>query len=84
MVRFVAAFLAGSALSMAVAGSAHALNARTWISGKGTDQVSCGPVSNPCRTLQYAHDNTSAGGEIDVLDPAGYGSVTITKAKSAL
>lgn len=80
MVRFVAALLAGSALSLAIAGPAHALNARTWISGKGVDQANCGPVASPCRTLQYAHDNTSAGGEIDVLDPAGYGSVTITKA----
>ena len=58
---------------------AHALNTRTWISGHGTDQASCGAVTSPCRTLQYAHDNTAAGGEIDVLDPAGYGSLVITK-----
>ena len=73
-----------SALSIAFAGSAHALNARTWISGKGSDQAGCGPVANPCRTLQFAHDNTSAGGEIDVLDPAGYGAVTITKSISII
>jgi hypothetical protein len=36
----------------------------------------------PCRTFQHAHDTVTAGGEIDVLDPAGYGAVTITKAIS--
>lgn len=61
---------------------ASAANNRTWISGKGVDQAGCGPVASPCRTLQYAHDNTNAGGEIDVLDPAGYGSVKIIKAIS--
>lgn len=59
---------------------AAALNARTWISGKGSDTAGCGPIASPCRTLQYAHDQTSAGGEIDVLDPAGYGALVITKA----
>lgn len=59
---------------------AHALNTRTWISGKGVDQAGCGPIATPCRTLQFAHDTTSAGGEINVLDPAGYGAVTISKA----
>ncbi len=61
---------------------AHALNTRTWISGTGADGPGCGPIATPCRTLQYAHDNTSAGGEIDVKDSAGYGSVVITKAIS--
>ena len=59
---------------------ASALNTRTWISGHGIDQTGCGPIASPCRTLQYAHDATNAGGEIDVLDPAGYGALVITKA----
>lgn len=59
--------------------SAAPLNTRTWISGAGTDAAGCGPIASPCRTLQYAHDNTAAGGEIDVKDSAGYGSVIITK-----
>ena len=66
---------------MASSGAA-ALNARTWISGKGVDAAGCGPVASPCRSLQFAHDQTAAGGEIDVLDPAGYGSLTINKAIS--
>lgn len=71
---FLMAVFAGQCLN------AQAANTRTWISGKGADQASCGPIGTPCRTLQFAHDNTTPGGEIDVLDGAGYGSVTITKA----
>jgi hypothetical protein len=56
---------------------------RAFVSGKGVDQVNCGSEISPCRTFQYAHDNVvSSGGEIDVLDPAGYGPITITKAIS--
>ena len=71
--------LIGAAFSVAIAGTAQAQNARTWISGTGVDQGGCGPIATPCRTLQYAHDVTNAGGEIDVKDSAGYGAVTITK-----
>ncbi len=56
---------------------------RAWVSGKGTDAAGCGAPSNPCRTFQYVHDNIiAAGGEIDVLDPAGYGAIAIAKAIS--
>ena len=72
----------GVAVSLLVATSAHALNARTWVSGAGVDQAGCGPIANPCRTLQYAHDNTENGGEIDIKDSAAYGAVVIFKAIS--
>jgi hypothetical protein len=55
-----------------------ALN-RIWVSGKGADVAGCAAATNPCRTLQYAHNNLSPGGQIYVLDPSGYGGVTITK-----
>jgi hypothetical protein len=58
---------------------AHAIT-RIWISGHGTDASGCGAITAPCRTLQYAHDNVAAGGEVDILDPAGYGSLIIDKA----
>lgn len=77
-----------TALAIAVAAtclfstpSEAALN-RVWISGKGTDTAGCGPVATPCRTLQYAHDQVAASGEIDIADGAGYGSVIITKTVS--
>ncbi len=73
------------AISFGFVGSAQAApNAnRAWVSGHGADQAGCGSPASPCRTLQYAHDNiVAAGGEIDVLDPAGYGAITIAKAIS--
>lgn len=79
MHSFAAAIIAGFLATSFCASTADALNARTWISGKGSDSTGCGPVAMPCRSLQFAHDQTSAGGEIDVLDPAGYGSIVITK-----
>lgn len=79
MTRTLAAAFAGAALTLALVAEAHALNSRTWVSGSGTDQAGCGPLATPCRTMQYAHDNTVPGGEIDVKDAAGYGTLTITK-----
>jgi len=57
---------------------------RFWVSGHGTDSGACGPVSAPCLSFQRAHDNAAAGDEIDVLDPADYGTVVITKAISII
>ena len=82
MIKIPAILIVNACLNLTLAAPALALNARTWISGTGVDQAGCGPVANPCRTLQYAHDQTSAGGEIDVKDSSGYGSVIITKAIS--
>jgi hypothetical protein len=62
-------------------GPACALAARTFVAALGSDGNPCTFVA-PYRTLQHAHDQTMAGGEIDVLDPAGYGAVTVSKAIS--
>ena len=52
---------------------------RTWVSGVGDD---ANPASRtaPCKTFAGAISKTAAGGEISVLDPGGFGAVTITKA----
>lgn len=52
---------------------------RTWVSGVGDDVNPCSRTA-PCKTFAGAISKTAAGGEIDVLDPAGFGAVTITKA----
>jgi hypothetical protein len=62
---------------------AHAQLARTFVSATGSDANNCDRPT-PCRTFQHAHDNTLAKGEITVLDPGGYGAVTITKAISII
>src|SRR5579885_1929754 len=78
-----AALLAATLAALCLCSPAHALSNRAWVSGHGTDTGGCGSPASPCRTFQYVHDNIiAAGGEIDVLDPAGYGAVTINKALS--
>ena len=51
---------------------------RTWVSGVGDDANPCSRTA-PCKTFAGAISKTAAGGEIDALDPGGYGTVTITK-----
>ena len=64
-----------------VCGAAQAQPTRVFVAAQGLDANPC-TFAAPCRTLQHAHDTVAAGGEIDVLDPAGYGAVTITKSIS--
>ncbi|NVN93194.1 MAG: right-handed parallel beta-helix repeat-containing protein [Desulfuromonadales bacterium] len=52
---------------------------RTWISGVGDDANPCSRTA-PCKTFAGAISKTAVKGEIDVLDPGGFGAVTITKA----
>jgi hypothetical protein len=59
-------------------GAAHAQASRTWVSGVGDDANPCSRTA-PCKTFAGAISKTAAGGEIDALDPGGYGTVTITK-----
>ena len=57
---------------------AHAQATRTWVSGVGDDVNPCSRTA-PCKTFAGAISKTAAGGEIDALDPGGFGAVTITK-----
>jgi parallel beta helix pectate lyase-like protein len=51
---------------------------RTWVSGVGDDANPCSRTA-PCKTWAGAISKTAPGGEIDALDPGGFGAVTITK-----
>jgi hypothetical protein len=64
-------------LALPAAASAQAAP-RTWVSGTGDDAQPCSR-SAPCKTWQGALEKTAAGGEVDALDPGGYGTFTITK-----
>jgi hypothetical protein len=57
---------------------AQAQATRTWVSGVGDDVNPCSRTA-PCKTFQGAISKTAAGGEISILDPGGFGAVTITK-----
>jgi hypothetical protein len=62
----------------AFASLAQAQATRTWVSGVGDDANPCSRTA-PCKTFAGAISKTAACGEISVLDPGGFGAVTITK-----
>ena len=70
---------AGLLLTSFYTPSAHAQATRTWVSGVGDDANPCSRTA-PCKTFAGAISKTAASGTISVLDPGGFGSVTITKA----
>jgi hypothetical protein len=63
---------------LVVASAAQAQATRTWVSGVGDDLNPCSRTA-PCKTFAGAINKTAKDGEISVLDPGGYGAVTITK-----
>jgi len=69
---------AASLLSLAMATVASAQATRTWVSGVGDDANPCSRTA-PCKTFAGAISKTASGGEINVIDPGGFGAVTITK-----
>src|SRR5687768_1434847 len=75
----VCAVLAGGAATLMLAAPAQAQATRTWVSGVGDDVNPCSRTA-PCKTFAGAISKTATGGEISVLDPGGYGALTITKA----
>src|SRR6476620_6607568 len=66
------------AVALMGTGLAYGQASRTWVSGVGDDANPCSRTA-PCKTFAGAISKTAAGGEIDALDPGGYGVVTITK-----
>ncbi len=76
--RFTINALAIAIFTFAFASMAQAQATRTWVSGVGDDANPCSRTA-PCKTFAGAISKTAVGGEIDALDPGGFGSVTITK-----
>jgi hypothetical protein len=68
-----------AALVAGFSSGAFAQATRTWVSGVGDDVNPCSRTA-PCKTFAGAISKTAEGGEIDALDPAGYGTLTIAKA----
>jgi hypothetical protein len=65
-------------VGLTVTSLTHGQASRTWVSGIGDDINPCSRTS-PCKTFAGAISKTTVGGEIDALDPAGFGAVSITK-----
>jgi hypothetical protein len=64
--------------TLMVTSLAQAQATRTWVSGVGDDANPCSRTA-PCKTFAGAISKTADGGEIDAIDPGGFGAVTITK-----
>lgn len=77
--RFTINALAIAIFTLAFASMAQAQATRTWVSGVGDDANPCSRTA-PCKTFAGAISKTAVDGEIDALDPGGFGAVTITKA----
>jgi Right handed beta helix region len=66
------------AMPLLYAAPAQAQATRTWVSGVGDDANPCSRTA-PCKTWAGAISKTANGGEIDALDPGGFGAVNIGK-----
>ena len=73
------------ALVVSLAGTTQALAAgqRTFVASYGDDGNPC-TLQLPCRAFRFAIPKTNPGGEVVVLDSAGYGPVTITQSVSII
>jgi hypothetical protein len=67
---------AGALAAVSFVTPASAQATRTWVSGVGDDANPCSRTA-PCKTFPGAYSKTAIGGEINVLDPGGFGAVTI-------
>jgi hypothetical protein len=76
--RLTLSALAIAIVTLAFASLAQAQANRTWVSGVGDDANPCSRTA-PCKTFAGAISKTATNGEISVLDPGGFGAVTISK-----
>jgi hypothetical protein len=76
--RLTLNIFAALVFTLLVSSAAQAQATRTWVSGVGDDVNPCSRTA-PCKTFAGAISKTAAGGEIDALDPGGFGTVTLTK-----
>jgi hypothetical protein len=78
-IRFQQTILVFCLSTVVVASTASAQVARAFLSGTGTDAGDCSNAASPCRSLQYAIDQSAPGAEVVVLNSGGYGGATINK-----
>src|SRR5437016_6583830 len=78
MKRFMARTVLIVSIAIVSSATLRAQATRTWVSGVVDDVNPCSRTA-PCKTFAGAISKTAAGGEINCLDPGGFGTVTITK-----
>ncbi|MBV9658300.1 MAG: right-handed parallel beta-helix repeat-containing protein [Verrucomicrobia bacterium] len=75
--------LLAAGLLLFPAGALHAQLSKIFVASTGND-ANDGSRGSPKRNFQAAHDAVAAGGEIVVLDTAGYSALSITKSVSVI
>src|SRR3989337_2900673 len=78
IMRLTVFALVAAFMLFASAGPVFAQATRTWVSGVGDDANPCSRTA-PCKTFAGAISKTATNGEINCMDPGGFGAVTITK-----
>src|SRR5215467_9235185 len=76
-------FLSGLFALLGVSNASAQSVQRTFVSGLGSNSNPCSRTA-PCRTFTQAISQTVPGGEVVVLDSAGYSAFTITQAVSII
>ena len=77
--RFSSSFAIAVALfAFGLATSAFGASQRTFVASFGVD-VGTRALLAPCRSFNFAISQTNPGGEVVILDTAGYGGMTINK-----
>src|SRR5262245_27368949 len=79
MIAFLSASLVAMLAALLPGTPAEALVSRAWVASNGSDAAPNCTRATPCRSMQAAHDNLLAGGEINCVDNDNFGSVLITK-----
>ena len=77
-IKLIANCIAAFSFVLAISAVAHGQASRTWVSGVGDDANPCSRTA-PCKTFAGAISKTALNGEINCLDPGGFGQVTIVK-----
>jgi hypothetical protein len=77
-IRYTFNFLVFTVAVLISASLANAQATRTWVSGVGDDVNPCSRTA-PCKTFAGAISKTASGGEINAIDPGGFGALTVTK-----
>jgi Right handed beta helix region len=82
VMRMLSTILLVATMAASPAASGAAIQ-RTFVKSNGADTNPC-TLAAPCRSFGKAISNTLSGGEVIVLDAAGYGPVTIAQSVSII
>lgn len=72
------AFVTAMTMSLHSPAQAALPSIETWIASNGSDTGGCASPTAPCQSLSYALTQTTAGGQINIINTADYGPSSST------